>query len=108
MVADPTQVKPLPKESMLDDAAASHELATQVAPAAALADAGPVALPIGHIRPAMAPWSAAERMGGVDMPPATEGRDSTRDTASPDPSGYELRAEERSGAAAPAASASRN
>ena len=101
MVADPTQVKPLPKESMLEDAAVAHELATQLAPAAALADTGPVALPIGHIRPAMAPWSALERMGGVDMPPATEGRDSTRDTASPDPSGYELRAEERPGAAAP-------
>ena len=100
MVADPTQVKPLPKESMLEDAAVAHELATQLAPAAALADTGPVALPIGHIRPAMAPWSVAE-MGGVGMPPATEGRDSTRDTASPDPSGYELRAEERPGAAAP-------
>jgi hypothetical protein len=100
MVADPTQVKPLPKESMLEDAAVAHELATQLAPAA-LADTGPVALPIGHIRPAMAPWSVAERMGGVDMPPAIEGRDSTRDTASPDPSGYELRAEERPGAVAP-------
>jgi hypothetical protein len=101
MVADPTQVKPLPKESMLEDAAVAHELATQLAPAAALADTGPVALPIGHIRPAMAPWSALERMSGVGMPPATEGRDSTRDTASPDPSGYGLRADERPGAAAP-------
>jgi hypothetical protein len=100
MVADPTQVKPLPKESMLEDAAVAHELATQLAPAA-LAGTGPVALPIGHIRPAMAPWSALERMGGVDMPPAIEGRDSTRDTASPDPSGYELRAEKPPGAVAP-------
>ena len=33
-VADPTQVKPLPKESMLEDAAVAHELATQLAPAA--------------------------------------------------------------------------
>jgi hypothetical protein len=101
LVADPTQVKLLPKESLPEDAAVAHELATQLAPAAAFADAGPVALPIGHIRPAMAPWFALERMGGVGMPPATEGRDSTRDTASPDPSGYELRAEERPGAVAP-------
>jgi hypothetical protein len=100
VVADPTQVRLLSKEGMLEDAAASQELAPQVAPAAALAAAGPRASAIGHIRPAIALWSAAEPVGGVAAPPAAEGRDSTRDMADPKPSGDEPRPEARPVAAA--------
>jgi hypothetical protein len=101
VVADPAQVRLLSKEQILDDAVASQELAPQAAPAAALAAAGPLASPIGHIRPAIALWSAAEPVGGVAAPPAAEGRDSTRDLADPKPSGDEPRPEVRPLAAAP-------
>ena len=96
MVADPTQVKPLPKESMLEDAAVAHELATQLAPAAARRHRSRRLANRPH-PPGNGALVRSRAYGGVDMPPATEGRDSTRDTASPDPSGYELRAEERPG-----------
>jgi hypothetical protein len=81
------EADPLPKGGMLEDAVAAPELMPQLATGAARADAGPVALPISHIRPAMAPWSAAEPVGGVDAPPPAAGRDIARDTASPDASG---------------------
>jgi hypothetical protein len=101
MMADPKQVKLLPGERMLEDAAASPELMPQVASAAAVADAGPIALPIGHIRPAMAPWSAAEPVNRVAATPPAERGGSTRGTANPDPSGDEPTPVERSVAAAP-------
>ncbi len=107
VAADPKPARRLPPENMLDDIAGSRELAAQ-APAAALADPGPLTSPIRQIRPALARWSVAEAVGGIEPSASVDGRDSTRDAAHPDPSGNEPGPKERSVAAAPEIAFARN
>lgn len=101
VAADPRPVKSLRKDDTPDTAAISRMSGAQGANVAALADADPVPLSTGEIRPATARWPDAEPVRAIDRSAAPDGSGNVRDAAEPDPAGDELTPEEPSVAAAP-------